>query len=225
MIEMRRTDRQSTKEAVRPAARRFFRCVTAGPPALATVVRMEDSNTADSNGNHIHDLQARRLADAVVEMHLTSEAGTRPQRDAYRLAFVDNEFLLRRETRGIRFQLEMLKPDLGQADQGIENTVVVFGSARFVDPEAAQKQLADAQANGDTALIARAIAQRLKKLGVDELSTGSDSMNTTRITRPTTLLAAKASTNVPAFRGRSASDRYKILLFHEVIHGRAFGKA
>jgi len=65
----------------------------------------------------------------------------------------------------------------------------------------------------------------LKKLGVDELSTGSDSMNTNRITRPTTLLADKASTNVPAFRGRSASDRYKILLFHEVIHGRAFGKA
>ncbi len=38
----------------------------------------------------------------------------------------DPEFLLRRETRGIRFQLEMLKPDLDQQDAGIENTVVVL---------------------------------------------------------------------------------------------------
>jgi hypothetical protein len=42
---------------------------------------------------------------------------------------------LRRETRGIRFQLELLKPDLDQQEQGIENTVVVFGSARFSSPE------------------------------------------------------------------------------------------
>jgi uncharacterized protein (TIGR00730 family) len=75
---------------------------------------------------------------------------------AYRLAFADPEFLLRRETRGIRFQLEMLKPDLGQAQQGIENTVVVYGSARFAAPDEAAQQLADAQARGDTHLIAQA---------------------------------------------------------------------
>jgi hypothetical protein len=53
------------------------------------------------------------------------------QPDAYRLAFADPEFLLRREVRGIRFQLELLKPDLEQQEQGVENTIVVFGSARF----------------------------------------------------------------------------------------------
>jgi hypothetical protein len=56
--------------------------------------------------------------------------------DASRLAFADPEFLLRRETRGIRFQLELLKPDLEQQAHGIENTIVVFGSARFRDTEA-----------------------------------------------------------------------------------------
>ena len=101
-------------------------------------------------------LNERRLADAWAELHNHAHNGNPLQADANRMAFADPEFMFRRETRGIRFQLEMLKPDLGQADQGIENTVVVFGSARFVDPEAAQKQLADAQANGDTALIARA---------------------------------------------------------------------
>ena len=119
---------------------------------------MEDSNPADSNSNHIHDLQARRLADAVVEMHLTSEAGTRPQRDAYRLAFVDNEFLLRRETRGIRFQLELLKPDLEQEALSVNSTVVVFGSARFREPAEAERQLHKAQASADPVAIRRAEA-------------------------------------------------------------------
>ena len=51
--------------------------------------------------------------------------------DAYCLAFNDPEFLNRPETRGIRFQLELLKPELVQAEAGIHNTIVVFGSARF----------------------------------------------------------------------------------------------
>ncbi|MEO7939920.1 MAG: TIGR00730 family Rossman fold protein, partial [Burkholderiaceae bacterium] len=76
--------------------------------------------------------------------------------DAYRLAFADPEFLLRRETRGIRFQLELLKPDLEQMAAGIENTVVVYGSARFPAPEDARAALEKAQASGDTQLIALA---------------------------------------------------------------------
>ena len=44
---------------------------------------------------------------------------------AHRLAFADPEFMLRREVRGIRMQLELLKPDLMQAEAGIEHTVVV----------------------------------------------------------------------------------------------------
>ena len=73
--------------------------------------------------------------------------------DAYRLAFADPEFMARREVRGIRFQLELLKPDLGQQAHGIEHTVVVYGSARFVDADTAQARLAQAQANGDAAQI------------------------------------------------------------------------
>ncbi len=72
--------------------------------------------------------------------------------------FADPEFLLRRETRGIRFQLEMLKPDLAQRDAGIENTVVVFGSARFREASEAQEMLVRAERSGEAADIARAKA-------------------------------------------------------------------
>ena len=61
--------------------------------------------------------------------------------EANRLAFADPEFLTRRETRGIRIQLELLKPDLDQSQMGIENTVVIFGSARFTSLDQAQDNL------------------------------------------------------------------------------------
>ena len=93
------------------------------------------------------DLSASRLANAWAELQAHSRDGSALEPAAYRLAFADPEFLLRRETRGIRFQLEMLKPDLGQSQQGIESTVVVFGSARFPSPETAAASLAAAQAN------------------------------------------------------------------------------
>jgi uncharacterized protein (TIGR00730 family) len=91
----------------------------------------------------------RRLTDAWAELQNHADQGHALEADAYRLAFADPEFLLRRETRGIRFQLEMLKPDLDQAEHGIDNTIVVFGSARFVSPEVAQQGLQQAQLNGD----------------------------------------------------------------------------
>ena len=83
-----------------------------------------------SSTRNIHD---RRLADAWATLQAHSNAGLPLEPDAARLAFADPEFLLRRETRGIRFQLELLKPDLGQQAHGIENTIVVFGSARIIE--------------------------------------------------------------------------------------------
>ena len=101
-----------------------------------------------------HHLTERRLADAWAELQNYADQGNPLQADAYRLAFSDPEFLLRRETRGIRFQLELLNPDLDPSEQGIENTVVVFGSARFPAPEDAQKALQAAQASGDISALA-----------------------------------------------------------------------
>ena len=93
------------------------------------------------------DLSGSRLAHAWAELQAHARDETPLDAEAYRLAFADPEFLLRRETRGIRFQLEMLKPDLGQHEQGIESTVVVFGSARFPAPEQANAALMAAESN------------------------------------------------------------------------------
>jgi len=111
-----------------------------------------------TNNKH-HTLNERTLADAWADLQAHADAGLALNPDAYRLAFSDPEFLLRRETRGIRFQLEMLKPDLDQRDMGIENTVVVFGSARFPSPESAQKSLAEAQRSNDAKALV--VAQRM----------------------------------------------------------------
>ncbi|MEB2347355.1 MAG: TIGR00730 family Rossman fold protein [Comamonadaceae bacterium] len=99
------------------------------------------------------DLQDARLAEMWGELHRNTTNGNPFKPDAYRLAFVDPEFLQRRETRGIRFQLELLKPDLNLTEQGIESTVVVYGSARTIAPDEAAAQLAQARAAGDAESI------------------------------------------------------------------------
>ena len=99
-----------------------------------------------------------KLADALADLlnHPADDTVLHP--NAYRLAFADPEFLLRRESRGIRIQLEMLKPDLDQSEQGIDNTIVVFGSARFPSPETANSAMQAALASADPAAIQ--LAQR-----------------------------------------------------------------
>jgi len=108
-----------------------------------------------SSTRNIHD---RRLADAWATLQAHSNAGLPLDPDANRLAFADPEFLLRRETRGIRIQLELLKPDLEQQAHGIENTIVVFGSARFRDPDTAAELVKTAEADADEAVARRARA-------------------------------------------------------------------
>jgi uncharacterized protein (TIGR00730 family) len=107
-------------------------------------------------------LKARNFPSA----HEEASALTPPKRyegpeSAYQLAFTDSEFLLREELRPVRMQLELLKPELVQQEQGIESTLVIFGSARIPAPEEAAQALALAQGQGDAAAIERA-QRRLK---------------------------------------------------------------
>jgi uncharacterized protein (TIGR00730 family) len=60
---------------------------------------------------------------------------------AYQRAECDPDFLQRDELRAVRLQLEWFKPELIQQDEGIESTIVVFGSARLLEPAAAQAKL------------------------------------------------------------------------------------
>ena len=106
------------------------------------------------------DLTARNFPTAQEDADLV-KAPSRYEgpESAYRLAFTDNEFLLREELRPVRMQLELLKPEMVQSEQGIESTIVIFGSARILPPEAAARRLAQARAGADPAALKRAEMQ------------------------------------------------------------------
>lgn len=56
------------------------------------------------------------------------------QSPTYRLAYDDNDFLTSEAMRGVRLQLELMKPEMALADAGILSTVVLFGGARIPEP-------------------------------------------------------------------------------------------
>lgn len=59
----------------------------------------------------------------------------------------DVQFLQRDELRPLRLQLELLKPELIQREEGIRSSIVVFGSARLVEPAQAKENLTRAEAD------------------------------------------------------------------------------
>ena len=89
-------------------------------------------------------LTARNFPTAEEEARLTDPSRYAGPESAYRLAFADNDFLLRDELRPVRMQLELLKPELIQRELGIQSTIVIFGSARVLPLDVAQSQLAEA---------------------------------------------------------------------------------
>ncbi|HTE39797.1 MAG TPA: hypothetical protein VK629_03155 [Steroidobacteraceae bacterium] len=60
---------------------------------------------------------------------------------SYTLAEEDIQFLAEDSMRGLRLQLEYLKPETRLSEHGIDHTIVIFGSTRTVDPELASRQL------------------------------------------------------------------------------------
>lgn len=73
---------------------------------------------------------------------LKESKAAQPISPAYRLAFTDNDFLLRKELRPIRLMLELSKPEVMQHEQHIDTTIVIFGSARILDQRNAKARLA-----------------------------------------------------------------------------------
>ena len=60
---------------------------------------------------------------------------------SYRLAFNDEELLMKDELRPLRLQLEFTKPELYLRYHDIKSTIVLFGSTRIHPPSEVQKQL------------------------------------------------------------------------------------
>src|SRR3982751_219093 len=80
--------------------------------------------------------------DARAAEHVPSAPQT--ESPAYKLAFQDSEFLLREDLRPVRFQLELLKPELLLNEANIGSTFVFYGSARIPAPDMAGALIAAA---------------------------------------------------------------------------------
>lgn len=107
------------------------------------------------------DLHDRRFYHAKQEAEFAKKQAPRTAQTedpAYTLAFQDTEFLLREELRPVRFQLELLKPEMLLDEAGIGSTLVMYGSARI--PESGK---ADALIEAATDEASLKTAQRLKE--------------------------------------------------------------
>jgi len=86
-----------------------------------------------------------------------SQISEEDSKDSYKFAFDDEAFLARRETMGIRFELELLKPEVLLKEQGIEHTITVFGSTRFVSHAQALEIEKNAKTPEEIALANKAL--------------------------------------------------------------------
>ncbi|MFZ2995233.1 TIGR00730 family Rossman fold protein [Sphingobium sp.] len=109
------------------------------------------------------DIEERKFRPAREEAHdARNNAGTpQTQSAAYRLAFQDTEFLLREDLRPVRFQLELLKPQLLMDEAQIESTFVFYGSARIPEPDQVQARI-DAAATPEQKRIAENLGAKAR---------------------------------------------------------------
>ena len=96
---------------------------------------------------------------AREEAEVARQTTSIPQTEhpAYRLAFQDEDFLLREDLRPVRFQLELLKPEVLMNEANIASTFVFYGSARIPEPSKAHALVEVASTDHQ-----RRIAERLK---------------------------------------------------------------
>ena len=101
----------------------------------------------------------RIFPSSKVEAKSAEHVPSIPQTESasYKLAFQDTDFLLREDLRPVRFQLELLKPELLLNEANIASTFVFYGSARIPAPDMADALVA-AAANPEQ----EKIAERLK---------------------------------------------------------------
>lgn len=106
---------------------------------------------------------SRVFAPARQDAETAKTGVSTPQTEnpSYRLAFQDMDFLLREDLRPVRFQLELLKPQLILDEANIGSTFVMYGSARIPEPAKAQALLD--RAEGETAIrIAQSLVEKSK---------------------------------------------------------------
>ena len=100
---------------------------------------------------------ATSKVDAVAAKHVPSSPQT--ESASYKLAFQDTDFLLREDLRPVRFQLELMKPELLLEEANIGSTFVFYGSARVPEPAKAAELAKHARSDWDRKVAERLVAK------------------------------------------------------------------
>jgi len=90
------------------------------------------------------------------------------QGKSYRLADEDVDFLARGDLRGLRLQLDYYKTQLQLEQQGVEHTIVIFGSTRIAEPAAASRSLRTLRSQAGPGLDAEADTRHRQRIAVAE---------------------------------------------------------
>ncbi|PYE84700.1 LOG family protein [Pseudoroseicyclus aestuarii] len=119
------------------------------------------------------DRRHSRMRDSVEDIRTASDVPDTPQTRSptYRLAFADDDFLLRTDLRPMRLQLELLKAELALDEAGINSTVVLFGGARIREraEDAANPAVAElSRYYGEARRFAALVTERSMKAGGHE---------------------------------------------------------
>src|ERR1022692_3636565 len=80
---------------------------------------------------------------------------------SYRRADNDSDFLARDGVRGVRLQIDYLKPELLLEEHEIHQTIVVFGSTRICEPAAARRKVEALRAGLQSDPTNQELARRL----------------------------------------------------------------
>ncbi|PCD04168.1 lysine decarboxylase [Sphingomonas spermidinifaciens] len=102
-----------------------------------------------------------RRAEQDAETARTGTTTPQTEHPAYKLAFQDLDFLLREDLRPVRFQLELLKPQLLLDEAQIASTFVMYGSARIPEPDRAS-ELLELAGDGPGRKVAERLADKAK---------------------------------------------------------------
>ncbi len=100
--------------------------------------------------SHEEDPGAQKRIEAILES------------PSYREADEDVQFLQSSEARGLRLQLDYLKPQLLLNQHKIKQTIVVFGGTRIEEPSAARRKVAELRTAQRTDPDNRELARRLQ---------------------------------------------------------------
>ena len=109
------------------------------------------------------DLTHRKFYRAEQEAAFSDKASPdtpQTRHPAYKLAFRDVDFLLREELRPVRFQLELLKPEMLLDEANVGSTLVMYGSARIPSPDHVEALLKNA--SEENRVVAERLAEKAK---------------------------------------------------------------